>query len=132
MTIEVEHPLPEGYEAVTFRVPKVGETFLGEDSVEGPVAVVARNDSYQIPRLILRKAWVWPTWLKCYCITRDIQGVYGWEGEPKLYDDIWVTLTLVKDPIKFAKIPEFIDLGLPQLPANQSIWRNPCFQSAKP
>lgn len=123
--IPIEHPLPEGYEAVTFRVPKLGETFL---TSEGVAYELKENSTLQHPRLILRKLWVWPSWLKCEYITRDGHGIYGWEGEPRLLGDHWVTPNPA-DPIRFFQIPEFVDLDLPP---KQSIWRNPCFPSTKP
>lgn len=121
--IPIEHPLPEGYEAVTFRVPKVGETFL---TTEGAAYELRENPLHQLqqPRLILRKIWVWPDWLKCAVVTRDGHGIYAWDDEPQLLNNAWIVPNPA-DPIHFSEVPDFIDLGLPELPPSESIWRNP-------
>lgn len=127
---KIEHPIPDGYEAIAFRAPKDGEQYLTHDGKS--VANSVTGAEYQAPRLILQKIWVWPSWLKCRVITRDADGrIDLWNDEPTCNTvKNWVPSEGGKAPI-YVMVGRFLDLDLPTLPPEQSIWRNPCFQSTK-
>lgn len=52
--------IPDGYEAVAFRVPVEGEYII--DNLGGLLEITI-HISVSRPRLILQKTWMWPKWL---------------------------------------------------------------------
>lgn len=71
-TIEIDdNLLPDGYEAVAFRLPIDGEMYLNGS------AVTKYNAKYvSEPTLIVRLKWQWPTWMTCRSIAKRGDGVW--------------------------------------------------------
>jgi len=122
-TITIDIDLPDGYEIVSYRCPRNGEMFLKQDQNEG---VVANWDWQVMPanrRFILRRAFVWPSWLKCAAIAKDIYGVwYAYKAMPKqcLSGFAYEPGSLVQ------RIDaNILDIDLPDVPWDQSLRINP-------
>ena len=64
--------IPEGYEAVEFRIPVEGDYII--DNLGGLLRITEQV-SVTKPRLILQKSWTWPEWLDANSLA---WGGYGW------------------------------------------------------
>lgn len=69
-TVQVSVELPAGWELADSRMrePRQGECFVDDFD---PAFVVKSGGSQRGPRIIVRRAWVWPAWLKCAAVARD-------------------------------------------------------------
>jgi hypothetical protein len=93
--LEIEVEVPEGYEATgEFRLPKKGDYFLNSCGDLN----LSTNDwnnsnymnSYANQRIILRKKYQWPTWLKARYIAMDKdKGWWAYDSRPILYERGW-------------------------------------------
>ena len=83
ITIEVD--IPDGYEATgEFRCPNVGEYWIYDHCLPACGLGFVLPHS---PRLILRKTWQWPEWLKAPWIAMDKNGEwYAYKEQPDLMD----------------------------------------------
>ena len=79
-TVTIEAEVPDGYEAVAFRMPVEGERFVSDEG-----EVIHTRHSVCWPRLIVRKAHVWPEWLPDGWVAVDSNGEVWWyENKPTL------------------------------------------------
>lgn len=74
VTIDIDlGPLAEEWEAVAWRPPKNGERFVKSYNL---VVLTAFSDfTNEESRLIVRRKWVWPSWLKARWYCEDSDGV---------------------------------------------------------
>lgn len=81
----IEVDVPDGWEAVGYRAPEIGESYLLFD---GSVSTVDGVFIYPVP--ILRRSWKWPPWLKAGWIAMDRNGHwYAYTHEPTPLDIAW-------------------------------------------
>lgn len=76
MKFEIDIDLPvdmlREWEPVAFRVPMKNETFVTQD---GQTHVMPTHGTKVIKqRIILRRRFQWPSWLKCRYLTWDVSG----------------------------------------------------------
>ena len=85
----VEVDVPDGWEAVEYRVPVVGETILSSEDPRTVIPTV--GPGYYSARFILRPVWQWPAWLKAPWIAMDPDGLWGsFENEPCIESGSWI------------------------------------------
>lgn len=75
--------VPDGYEPVRFGLPNIGDHYIdGRDIFVATVSIA--------PRLIVRKKWQPPEWLKPGWIAMDGDGCWMWfQSLPFLKGDEW-------------------------------------------
>ncbi len=79
--LEVE--VPEGWEAVAYRCPKKGESYM---LATGRIGTASVDYSYR-KYIVVRKAWEWPKWLLAPWIAMDKSGAWwSFFDEPVLSD----------------------------------------------
>jgi hypothetical protein len=78
--IEVE--VPDGWEAFAFRIPRRGESYVCGQTADSVIGCASGTATYE-PRVIVRRPWRWPAWLKAPWIAMDEDGYWrGWLCEP--------------------------------------------------
>lgn len=79
--IEIEVDVPEGWEAVRYGMPNRGEWFLDDDDK----SVIFCNEPPYVLRVIVARAYAWPSWLKAEWIACDSSmNWYAFTREPEL------------------------------------------------
>jgi hypothetical protein len=109
--------IPEGFEFVRFGRAEPGEYSLEER--EEPVKWTI-NTSH--PRLIVRKKFEWPSWLKAAAIAMDSDGSwFAYSGVPTTREDISVWFSRAGGKM-FNLITPFLKLDPPKI--ENWNWRN--------
>ena len=87
-TIEIDlGPLEAEWEAVAFRLPKKDEIIL----IDGKRVERATSDYQYVPQLIVRRKWVWPSWLKARWYYENAGGAQFFSNNaPKLHTGYWL------------------------------------------
>lgn len=69
MKVQVWVDIPDGYELACdeMRVPKTGELFISAYKMKVLTSCAEIDD----PRVIVRPAWQWPSWLKAVAVAMD-------------------------------------------------------------
>lgn len=109
MLITIDVPIPDGYEATgEFRDPKPGELRIGK------YGNICTSECVDGRRIILRKSFVWPEWVKDgMWYTRDYDGEERLHlDEPRLISvhrwssaDDDLTLCSIRKWAKFPEVP---------------------------
>jgi hypothetical protein len=80
--------VPDGWEAVAYREPTIGEWYLTSGGVRKCDWGLGRH-----PWLIVRPAWVWPEWITAEWIAMEPDGLwFAHERKPVLHENrTWVS-----------------------------------------
>ena len=96
--------VPDGYEPVRFGMPNIGEQYFAN----GDIAVATVSLS---PRLIVRKTWQPPAWLKPGWIAMDANGDWWWTASrPNFLQGSWIESN---DEGMFGLCPPYVDFAPP-------------------
>jgi hypothetical protein len=119
-SITIEINIPDVYEYVDFRPPVNGEYFMN------PYGSVVQffNHTHNNSRIIIKKEFKWPDWLKAYCITKDENG--DWFGN--LEDAIIVRGAWISNGFNIFLDPELLDIELPEVDWKESKIINPKYR----
>lgn len=112
----VEVELPDGWELAepAMRLPLSGDYWLSPNGVQVMKATSQEEVAENVivcwtrePRVILRPAWQWPTWIKAPWIARTEGGSWwAFQGEPTLETYHWIGNTVTQlDPKYFDFTP---------------------------
>ena len=125
-TITIEVDVPNGYEAVDFRNPKEGEHFINYQGY------LSEQDEVPCagPRLIVRRAFVWPSWLKCAAIAKDESGKwYAHSVTPMRASNGWHTTH--GSTCRHIHSELFDISSFPDVPWDQSLRINPEYKGGE-
>ena len=76
----VEVEVPDGWEVVEYRRPRMGDHYL-----RAGLGIQMAPCDFEYERIIVRKAWQWPAWLKAAWIAMDLDGEwYAWSKLPRI------------------------------------------------
>lgn len=87
--IEIEVEVPDGWEAVDYRLAKKGEYYLDSDG-----ANPCQKDFFHCPSVILRKKREWPAWCTAKYLAWDADGeCYAFAEKPEIKPDdrFWIS-----------------------------------------
>ena len=119
-TIEIDlGPLASEWEAVAYRLPYPGDNWL---TSSGVVRTASRQGELpSIPCIILRRKWVWPSWLKARWYCEDGDGIQRCckSTKPEAGEMTWRSDNLLRID------PEFVDLPKIGGDWRQSLRENP-------
>lgn len=104
------------------RPPNQDEDFIDTDGSIKHYPSLTYNGS-QYPRVIVKKKFIWPTWLKAAYIAMDKNGEwYAFKEKPEqYYDNSWSTRT-----DKICMLNDIVDIDLPECSDwTQSLIKNP-------
>ncbi len=124
MKIEIDvdlGPYAKEWEPVAFRRPLKGEWFITD--VGHPH--VWSFQEHTNPRLIIRRKWKWPEWLKAEWIAMDLNGSwFAYLVEPRAGVAAWATQGHTQLPL--ASFKKFFDFEPPAVAGwKESLIRNP-------
>lgn len=121
--VQVLVDIPDGYELACdmLRVPVEGELFVGN----GDCVVMAHGD-HAIPRVIIRQAWKWPSWLKCRWVARNANGLLALGFGDAVRDDSFCFWFSNLGANKYWIVAEpTLDINLPASDWQKSLRINP-------
>ena len=127
MKIEIDVDLGQyaaEWEAVAFRVPKNGEWILTDMGLPLQIDM----EGFTRPRLVIRRKWKWPEWLKAEYIAMDANGRwFAYPFEPQAGMATWNVGGHSLLPLSMLK--QFLDFTPPAVPGwKESLIRNPNLQ----
>jgi len=125
-TIEID--CPTGYEVVGFREPLEGEMFCDTLHSGARGVVIAKTDFTSL-EIIIRKSFVWPSWLNAASIAKDVDGIVFAYSEIAVLqpNERWIGGGYALLSAKWFNI----DHGLDDVPFEQSLRINPNYQITK-
>lgn len=111
-----------GYDVIDFRLPREGELYIANDIARPKRAAVSHGHTSPF-RLIVRKRFEWPTWLKAKYIAMDECGDwFAYNEAPEPYNTRWST----SDADHILLRDGFFDMQLPTCDDwKQSLMENP-------
>lgn len=122
-TITCEIEIPDEWEFDAIRPFKPGEVFLSAFGTPK-----AATWSSEVPHIVLRRAFVWPSWLKCAAIAKYSDGHwYAHSNAPVRMHNGWQTTAT--STIRHIHSELFDISSFPDVPWEQSLRINPNWKS---
>lgn len=121
--LSIKVDVQDGYEAIDFRVPVIGEMFI---AACGSIMTSSQTGICpDLPRIILRRVTPWPSWLKAAAYAKDDTGIWwAYAAVPKRGSDGW---NGSGDHI--VRLREcFFDIPDPDVPWQDSLRINPSYK----
>ena len=120
VTIEIDMGSLAGeWEAIAYRLPCPGESWLTSGGVVR--TAYGRGDVPIVPCIIVRRKWIWPSWLKARWYAEDKDGSqWGYMQKPELLSDRWET-----DGVTMARFDEWFEIPKIGGDWRQSLRENP-------
>jgi hypothetical protein len=127
-SITIEITVPDGYELTgEFRIPVPGDLYL----TPGGSVIFQVNTGYFEKRFIVKGVFVWPDWLKAYCITKDENGDwFAYSDDCSISDDFSIYVnSWVSQGVYVRLDPDILDISLPDVYWKSSKIINPKYKT---